>query len=86
MQREKIFKIRTTYQRMESAKSRKDQIEMEKMKKNVFLLQRMDILKEKRQEMREDAIRRRMEHQRKFEWVRYILTCQAAKHIFNVFD
>jgi hypothetical protein len=61
-------------------------IEMENMKKRMFLLHRWEIIREKRDEMRSEAIQRRMEHNRKHEWVRYILTCQMMKHIFTLFD
>ncbi len=35
------------------------------MKKKLFLLHRWEIIKEKRSDMRADAIQRRMEHERK---------------------
>jgi hypothetical protein len=51
-----VFKIRTAYHRLESAKTRKEVIEMENMKKRLFLLHRWEIIREKRNEMRCDAI------------------------------
>lgn len=55
-EREKIFKIRTVYQRLESAKYKKEEIEIDQMKKKLFLLHRWEIIKDKRSDMRADAI------------------------------
>lgn len=61
-------------------------IECDNRKKKLFLLHRKDILINKRNEMYEEAIQRRMEHERKSDWVKYILTVQMMKHIFTLFD
>lgn len=52
----------------------------------IFLIHRQNILKEKRQEMYSDAVQRKMEHDRKQEWIQNILTQQMIKHIYTIFD
>jgi hypothetical protein len=49
-------------------------IEYENRKKKLFLLNRMHILKEKREEMFSQAMLLRKEHERKQDWIRNILT------------
>jgi len=39
------------------------------------LLHRWEFIKEKRAEMEKIAIKNRVEYNRKYEWVRYIITC-----------
>ncbi|CDW83422.1 UNKNOWN [Stylonychia lemnae] len=85
LQNQKLFKIRTTWQRIETAKSKKNMMELEQRKKNMFLLHRWEFLKEKRAEMKKIAIKSRLENNRKYDWVRYIITCQMMKHIYTVF-
>jgi hypothetical protein len=62
---QKLFKIRTTWNRIESAKYRKSAIEEEERKKKLFLLYRWDILKEKRREMYTEKLKLKMEKYRK---------------------
>jgi hypothetical protein len=64
-----MFKIRNTWNRIESAKFRKQAIEIEERKKKMFLLYRWDILKEKRKEMHEELMKDKMERYRKRFWV-----------------
>ena len=68
-QKDKLFKIRTTWNRIESAKCRKQGMEIEERKKKVFMLHRWEFLKEKRREMQEDVMKNRMEKYRKHFWV-----------------
>lgn len=66
---QKLFKIRTTWNRIESAKHRKTAIEDEERKKKVFMLYRWDILKEKKKEMYTEKLKEKMEKYRKRFWV-----------------
>ena len=85
-QRDKLFKIRSTWNRIESAKYRKDTMELEQRKKKMFMLHRWEFLKDKRNEMYQELIKQKMERYRKHFWVKGVITSQILNHIFTIFD
>lgn len=54
-QKEKMFKIRTNWFRLQTAQDKKEHIDIENRKKKLFLLHRWDFIKEKRRICYEEA-------------------------------
>lgn len=66
------MKAQLANQKIDEVKEKKQQLELEKRKKSVFLLHRWDFIKEKRREMFEEAMFILREKQRKLDYIRLL--------------
>jgi hypothetical protein len=72
--------------RVQTAKSRKEQIEFNKLKMNVFQLHRWNFIKDYRNEKYAEAMELRMEKYHKYTWTKHVTLIRILRHIYVNFD